>query len=122
MYIVLSRKDVCPESTAANLGEIAGTVLSKSLKDASRRPTIQEIMTHNRHAIEVMGRSPTLPTTSKDLAPIRSPVPRIYGVFCLVFGAVAVASFEETCGRGGGPQSSLVRKRFLNVAETISIF
>ncbi|CAK9042246.1 Hypothetical protein (Fragment), partial [Durusdinium trenchii] len=66
LYMVLARKDVCSEEVVVNLPEIAGKVLSEAMREASRRPTIQEIMAHNRQVLQILERRPTFPAVSQD--------------------------------------------------------
>lgn len=67
--MVLARKDVCSEEVVVNLPEIAGKVLSEAMREASRRPTIQEIMAHNRQVLQILERRPTFPAVSQDHRP-----------------------------------------------------
>ena len=66
LYIVLIRKDICGYSTVADIGEVAGKVLSQAMRLSARRPTIGELMSHNRTVLNMMDATQTDPPPSKD--------------------------------------------------------
>lgn len=66
LYIVLIRKDICGYSTVADIGEVAGKVLSQAMRLSGRRPTIGELMSHNRTVLNMMDATQTDPPPSKD--------------------------------------------------------